>query len=443
MASRNPETQPTLTLHAEFLPNIRQTTLYITLPTNLDPIISLSESRRAVTVSLPEPYDDVSETIKLPARVNEAARRVLEGRQHTGTGNGTRQKGELGSISRPGSGNWDERELSFRMQIDPGDTGGGLLRPDDEVTSEEYVPWMAGDMGSYTRLGCRGCGKVVLDCAPAPAPGDTGSGWVWKDLPSGNWAEMMDFWHCHKPDTHDHDHGDHTVSIEERNSQVKGYGAANQVVASSGTGLVDVATFLVAEGDCRGLQIQNENSKKTSITCTQCNALIGLEDPIANGWRLLKAALSAYTPSTTEEKGTWHTHPTETVVAAQLLELVERESARRFVVHYSGKDGLLLWVFNPDLRYSTTSTSHSTTTTAHRGMKILFQETSTVEDLLSPENGKPSSLSLEELKLPSDIYKSVYQTLVERNAMLPVSARGFREWRVGILERFERSLNTE
>lgn len=256
MASRNPETQPTLTLHAEFLPNIRQTTLYITLPTNLDPIISLSESRRAVTVSLPEPYDDVSETIKLPARVNEAARRVLEGRQHTGTGNGTRQKGELGSISRPGSGNWDERELSFRMQIDPGDTGGGLLRPDDEVTSEEYVPWMAGDMGSYTRLGCRGCGKVVLDCAPAPAPGDTGSGWVWKDLPSGNWAEMMDFWHCHKPDTHDHDHGDHTVSIEERNSQVKGYGAANQVVASSGTGLVDVATFLVAEGDCRGLQVR-------------------------------------------------------------------------------------------------------------------------------------------------------------------------------------------
>jgi len=75
-------------------------------------------------------------------------------------------------------------------------------------------------------------------------------------------------------------------------------------------------------------------------------------------------------------------------------------------------------------------------------MKILFQETSTVEDLLSPENGKPSSLSLEELELPRNIYKSVYQTLVERNAMLPVSARGFREWRVGILERFERPLDT-
>lgn len=75
-------------------------------------------------------------------------------------------------------------------------------------------------------------------------------------------------------------------------------------------------------------------------------------------------------------------------------------------------------------------------------MKILYQETSNTEDLLSPENGKPSSLSLEELELPSDIYKSVYQTLGERNAMLPVSARRFREWKVGILERFER-LNTD
>ena len=245
-----------ITLHAEFLPNIRQTTLYITLPTNLDPIISLSESRRAVTVSLPGPHDDVSETIKLPARVNEAARRVLEG-QHTGTGNSIREKGESGSGS--GNGNKAERELSFRMQIDPDDMGGGLLRPDDEVTSVEYVPWMAGDMGSYTRLGCRGCEKVVLDCAPALKSGDTSSGWVWKDLPSGNWAEMMDFWHCHKPDTHDHDDGDHTVSIEERNSQVKGYGAANQVVASSGTGLVDVATFLVAEEDCRGLKVRESS----------------------------------------------------------------------------------------------------------------------------------------------------------------------------------------
>ena len=245
---------PSLTLHAELLPNIRQTTLYISLPTDpqlqpLEMTISLSESRRAVSVSLPAPFDHVSETIKLPARVHEASRRVLmSGRQRDA---GT-QEGSQGD-----NGN---REMSFRMQIDPADAA--CLVPGEEITGD-YVPWMAGDMGPLARLRCRGCENVVLDSkcsgfsaasADSDVNGTASTGRVWKDLPSGNWAEMMDFWHCHKPDSHDHDHGDNTVSIEERNSQVKGYGAANQVVAARGTVLVDVPTFLVAESDCRGLK---------------------------------------------------------------------------------------------------------------------------------------------------------------------------------------------
>lgn len=250
-------TSPSLTLHAELLPNIRQTTLYISLPTDpqlqsLEPAISLSESRRAVTVSLPAPFDHVSETIKLPARVHEASPRVLmDGRQCV-AGTQEESKGDNGN-----------REMSFRMQIDPADAA--CLVPGEEITGD-YVPWMAGDMGSLTRLRCRGCENVVLgskctgSSASASVSADGGvngtvsTGRVWKDLPSGNWAEMMDFWHCHKPDSHDHDHGDNTMSIEERNSQVKGYGAANQVVATRGTVLVDVPTFLVAESDCRGLK---------------------------------------------------------------------------------------------------------------------------------------------------------------------------------------------
>ena len=244
---------PSLTLHAELLPNIRQTTLYISLPTDpqlqpLEMTISLSESRRAVSVSLPAPFDHVSETIKLPARVHEASRRVLmSGRQRDA---GT-QEGSQGD-----NGN---REMSFRMQIDPADAA--CLVPGEEITGD-YVPWMAGDMGPLARLRCRGCENVVLDSkcsgfsaasADSDVNGTASTGRVWKDLPSGNWAEMMDFWHCHKPDSHDHGHGDNTVSIEERNSQVKGYGAANQVVAARGTVLVDVPTFLVAESDCTGL----------------------------------------------------------------------------------------------------------------------------------------------------------------------------------------------
>ena len=71
-------------------------------------------------------------------------------------------------------------------------------------------------------------------------------------------------------------------------------------------------------------------------------------------------------------------------------------------------------------------------------MKILFQEVSDVEAMLNPESGQASSLSLEELELPSNIFAAMRQALGDINRMLPMSARSFREWRVGILERYER-----
>jgi hypothetical protein len=69
-----------------------------------------------------------------------------------------------------------------------------------------------------------------------------------------------------------------------------------------------------------------------------------MEDPVAKGWRLLKASVSLNTnaPSCEADVAKWEVQPTETIVAAQLLELVERESARRFVVHCGQKSGLVV-----------------------------------------------------------------------------------------------------
>ena len=66
-----------------------------------------------------------------------------------------------------------------------------------------------------------------------------------------------------------------------------------------------------------------------------------MEDIPANGWRLLKANLAVNSQPQTEST-TWETLPVETVVAAQLLELTERESARRFAVHCGEQRGLLV-----------------------------------------------------------------------------------------------------
>lgn len=62
-----------------------------------------------------------------------------------------------------------------------------------------------------------------------------------------------------------------------------------------------------------------------------------------------------------------------------------------------------------------------------------------MEDLLHPEVGKVTPLSVEELELPSMIFQELSDGLRRSNQMLPVSARRFNEWQVGLLSRFCRN----
>jgi hypothetical protein len=244
------DAEVSLYLHAELLPNIRQITLYISLPqtpalNGIRPEIQLSESRKAVTVVLQPPFDHVTETIKLPARVSDATRRTL---------NANTAPTAPSKPGQPGT----SHDYSFRMQIDPNEQA---LAPRDELT-DDHVPWTAADMSSSTRIRCCACGTAFLNESSLREISDqeelsTARGWIWKDLPSGNWAEMMDFWHCHKPDPHEDDAKDETTAalrIEEQNAQVKGYGASSRVVAIPGNVLIDVVTFLLAVSDCVGLK---------------------------------------------------------------------------------------------------------------------------------------------------------------------------------------------
>lgn len=71
-------------------------------------------------------------------------------------------------------------------------------------------------------------------------------------------------------------------------------------------------------------------------------------------------------------------------------------------------------------------------------MKVFIQVVNSVERLLSPESGTATPLSVEELELPETIFKAVVNILEERNGILPISARIFREWKVSILNNYER-----
>jgi ubiquitin-protein ligase E3 D len=251
-----PATDPShsIYLYAELLPNIRQLPLHVSLPgaselgvdeNDFSWDIQLSDSRCAITVSYIHPhFGKVAETLKLPVRVNEASHNSL--RAPSGRRVGTEASGNYPNSLR--------NEFFFRL---PADSVENCVK---DTLSDDYIPWVAADMVSCTALGCRLCGSVFLDLGISQVANthlhqSTLTEWIWKDLPSENWAEMMDFWHCHKPDTHEHNHRqEQGKQAEDKNDLIKGYGAANQIMATSKTVLVDVASFLVAEADCTRLR---------------------------------------------------------------------------------------------------------------------------------------------------------------------------------------------
>ena len=114
-------------------------------------------------------------------------------------------------------------------------------RPGDR-SDLDILPWNSPHLKAGNPIYCDKCShKIVQD----------GLIHSWMDLPSENWAEMMEFWHCHKP----HDSATGQDSNGEDALAKKGYGASNLISAKKSVGLVDLSTMMFAEQDCTGLVV--------------------------------------------------------------------------------------------------------------------------------------------------------------------------------------------
>jgi hypothetical protein len=197
----------TIFLYAEVLTNIRQVTLYAsvqTAETTEETVLHIASDKKRVTVR----EGDITSGIYLPTEIS-------------GTADVTIAEGK-------------KKEISVRLEI--GDTS-ELLPRDDESTAIE-VPWSAQDLTSQTSVQCKQCHATIV------AGGKVRE---WKDLPSENWAEMMDFWHCHKP---------HDEATDGDAAEAKGYASKSQLAVFPGTGLVDTVSFLLHKSDCTGLKVR-------------------------------------------------------------------------------------------------------------------------------------------------------------------------------------------
>jgi len=187
-------------IYAELLPNIRQVSIGCTLPSSVSATTeaTIAADGRVLTVI----HDGLRQLLRLPGLVVPCSRLPVQ---------------RSGSV-----------KLSWRLPLTAPPQSSRV-----NSAPEESAPWSARDLKQGSAVVCRACGSTVV--GPDVLK-------VWKDLPSQNWAEMMEFWHCHKP--HDHKH-----SKEEQHLTHRGYGASSGVAAQPGVGFVDLASFLLAESD--------------------------------------------------------------------------------------------------------------------------------------------------------------------------------------------------
>lgn len=216
--SRLAMNESSITLYAELLLHIRTVTLFASLRTvhNRETKARLESNGCAITVT----HEGVSATIRLPMQV---------------------EGGGDASLSLPASP--PSKDLTLRLQIEEkegSDMLGTLL---SEERKTNIVPWNGtslNDMKEVT-VYCKACQEVIV---PADSIRE------WRDLPNENWADMMDFWHCHKPDEHHlHDHAQRDAIGQ------KPYAAGSKLQATEGVGFVDLASFLLKAGGCTGIEV--------------------------------------------------------------------------------------------------------------------------------------------------------------------------------------------
>lgn len=134
------------------------------------------------------------------------------------------------------------KEITFRIQLEEKD-GHSFANYGSNVNTDpgNVVPWGASKLTESSEICCSSCSAILLGRSTVQA---------WKDLPSEGWAEMMEFWHCHKPDHPDGPHA-HGADGEVK----KGYAAGSKLALEPGIGLVDTLDILISSEDCDNIKV--------------------------------------------------------------------------------------------------------------------------------------------------------------------------------------------
>jgi hypothetical protein len=198
-------------LYAEFLPNIRSVSVSGRLSSSVDFQTEAAVINEGSSILIRH----ASSTVYMPLPVNVIPSQIP---------------------SLQAGGTAESHNITIRLQPEQ-DSLRALL----ELGDENHDPWNAVVLRDSKAISCAACGSNVVLIEAIKS---------WKDLPSANWAEMMDFWHCHKPHNGPSNTTGKNVDIEN-----KGYSASNTFSAAPGTGFVDTTSLVLNPMDCQSVKV--------------------------------------------------------------------------------------------------------------------------------------------------------------------------------------------
>ncbi|KAI1819074.1 ubiquitin-conjugating enzyme E2C-binding protein [Xylaria intraflava] len=387
-------------IYAELLSNIRQISVGCTLPTPASETTQASITPNGSALSVI--HDGICQTLQLPGSVALSSQLPINGLKVS--------------------------SLSWRLPLAPRLTGPALSVSDDSV------PWSATDLEPGSAVVCKSCKSIVVDA---------GTLRIWKDLPSENWAEMMEFWHCHKPSNLKHGHDDEHLTN-------RGYGASSRIAAQPGVGFVDLTSFLLYYSDVLEPSVSasggtdKATNEVTALCCTTCRTQLGVRNDQASSislfkWQVLVKeqdwAIAKPSPSLVQ------------CVSAMLLATVARSGCSKSILvpmetqgrlapksskskdADQSQDLLNVWVFNANITFSSTEAPRSPVSAVKVFYRMVSQEAAEqlLESVVSDH---------EDILLPAEAIRTIIELLNKSNSFVPESDRRFKEWTVGLLDKW-------
>lgn len=243
----------------------------------------------------------------------------------------------------------------------------------------------------YT-FNCSSCGNVLIDSKKLTST---------LDMPSELWAEMMDFWHCHKPET------TNSISYTDKFSSLK----------PQAHGIITGTYYIAFNNEDEDYGVGKDSND--DIFCAQCSKIIGEYDSKVNLDKLFNWNLRLKHHEHEESfQPYFHTYDI-------LLDNVNGNATRIIeLTNDTESKSILIWIFNIGLDVIVKDLGHM-----NNCMKLYYTVDETSIDQERKNRGEIDQVTVLDIILESTIAQ-----LTKVNDKLPESTKGMGEnWKLGLL----------